>query len=184
MDLRMIKTRMQIKNAYMALREKLMPEKIKVKDICEMAMINKTTFYKHYTDSIELCNEIEDNAIDRVIASFSERERIFETPKAYMAGLLAALDQESANLKVVFRGKQELLCAKLEERLGRFYEGKVHSEEDKLKLSFAIGGFVRVAKEYIFAEKKIDVQKILESTTRMLETFLHRPDAGKATANS
>ena len=32
-------------------------------------------------------------------------------------GLLAALDRESSNLKVVFRGKQELLCAKLEEKL-------------------------------------------------------------------
>ena len=184
MDLRMKKTRLQIKNAYMALREKLMPEKIKVKDICEMAMINKTTFYKHYTDSIELCNEIEDNAIDRVIASFSERERIFETPKGYITGLLSALDQESANLKVVFRGKQELLCAKLEEKLSRFYESKLKDEDDKVRLSFAIGGFVRVAKDYLFAEKKVDMQRIMESTCRMLETLLKRQETMKAQAQA
>ena len=50
MDLRMVKTRAQIKEAFLKLREYLMPEKIKVKDICEMAMINKTTFYNHYID--------------------------------------------------------------------------------------------------------------------------------------
>jgi AcrR family transcriptional regulator len=184
MDLRMKKTRLQIMNAYMALREKLMPEKIKVKDICEMAMINKTTFYKHYTDSIELCNEIEDNAIDRVVASFTERDRIFETPKGYITGLLAALDKESSNLKVVFRGKQELLCAKLEERLSRFYEGKLQNDDDKLRLSFAIGGFVRVAKDYIFSEKKMNMQKILESTTRMLDSLLKRQEPSKAPAQN
>ena len=180
MDLRMMKTRLQIKNAYMALREKLMPEKIKVKDICEMAMINKTTFYKHYTDSIELSNEIEDNAIDRVVATFTERDSIFETPKGYISGLLAALDRESSNLKVVFRGQQELLCAKLEAKLSRFYAGKAPKQADKVRLSFAIGGFVRVAKDYIFAEKKIDMQKILESTTQMLEALLTRQEQIKA----
>ena len=179
MDLRMMKTRLQIKNAYMALREKFMPEKIKVKDICEMAMINKTTFYKHYTDSIELSNEIDDIAIDRVVAAFTEREQIFENPKGYISGLLSALDRESSNLKVVFRGKQELLCAKLEERLRRFYDGKVQSEDDKVRLSFAIGGFVRVAKDYLFAERKRDTQKIMESTARMLDALLKRQEQSK-----
>ena len=77
MDLRMLKTRKQIKTAFLALRERLMPEKIKVKDICEMAKINKTTFYHHYTDSIELSNEIDEAAIDQVMMDFTDNVSIF-----------------------------------------------------------------------------------------------------------
>ena len=47
MDLRIVKTKQQIKQAFLSLRAQYLPEKIKVKDICERAMINKTTFYAH-----------------------------------------------------------------------------------------------------------------------------------------
>ena len=172
MDLRMVKTRAQIKEAFLKLREKLMPEKIKVKDICEMAMINKTTFYNHYIDSVQLSNELEDAAVDRVISSFAERDKIFDDPNAYIVGLFQSLEREAASLKAVFRGKQEILCAKLEQRLYNIYENKVKDLDDAVRLSFAIGGFIRVVKDYLFAVEKYDVRTLTEATSHMLELLL------------
>lgn len=175
MDLRMVKTRAQIKEAFLKLRERLMPEKIKVKDICEMAMINKTTFYNHYIDSAQLSDEIENHSVERVISAFLEREKIFEDPRAYIVGLFESLERESANLRIVFRGKQEIFCAKLEERLCRCYDKQVKDIDDAIRLSFAIGGCIRVVKDYLAAEKKNDIHRVTETATEVLKTLLAMP---------
>ena len=173
MDLRMVKTHGRIRDAFLNLRKRLMPDKIKVKDICEMAMINKTTFYHHYADSWQLSNEIDDSAIDQVLSNFSERGLLFEDPKRYLTGLIGALERESEHLRVVFRGKQEILCAKLEARLRAFYDKTAQSEEDRVTLSFAVGGFVRVAKDCLFAEKSCDTDRMVQSAVNTLETLLN-----------
>ncbi len=172
MDLRMVKTRQQIKTAFLKLRERLMPDKIKVKDICEMAMINKTTFYHHYTDSWELSNEIDDNAIERVLSDFDERDKIFDDPKAYIVGLLEALEQEAEHLKLVFRGKQEVLYGKLEKRLHDYYDNRVKNDDDRIRLSFAIGGFISVVKDYLLSDAQRDIAKLTDNTIYMLELLL------------
>lgn len=168
MDLRMVKTRTQIKRAFLSLRERLMPEKIKVKDICEVAQINKTTFYHHYTDSAELSKEIENSAIDLVMMDFAERDQMFENPKAYIAGLLISLEKHSEDLRVIFRGKQEILCAKLEDRLHALYDSSTKVVEDRVKISFAIGGFVQVVKDFLFLNKKYNIDQVILSTVHLL----------------
>lgn len=172
MDLRMVKTRSQIKEAFLALRQKLMPEKIKVKDICAVAMINKTTFYNHYTDSKELSNEIESYAIEKVMSDFPERDRIFEDPKAYIVGLLRALEKESENLRIIFRGKQEVLCARLEERLHKLYSDMPTNADGRILLSFILGGFVRIVKDHLFTNEKCSIDHLAEQTIHLLETIL------------
>ena len=179
MDLRMVKTRRQIKDAFMRLRERHMPERIKVKDICEEAMINKTTFYNHYTDSIELSNEIADHAIDNVMVDFLEYGLLLENPKAYVDGLLHALERESENLQKVFWGKQEVLCSKLEERLYRLCRSEQDDLETKIRLSFSIGGFVRVVRDYLFVEQPYSVEQLAAYTTDLVELLVkqHRSPA-------
>ena len=162
MDLRMVKTRNQIKSAFALLREKLLPEKIKVKDICRVAMINKTTFYNHYTDAMALFNDIVDHAIDNVISDFPESNKLFLDPRAYVIGLVRVLDKKSQSLKTIFRGKQEVLCSKLEERLKIKYEPTVSEFCDSVRLSFIIGGFVRVIKDYVFSEIKCNIDNLGE----------------------
>ena len=111
MDLRVAKTKKRITTAFLKLRDKLTPDKIKVKDICHEAMINKTTFYKHYNDSIDLSNKITKDVIESVVASFPSKDKIFEDPKEYIRGILYALEVESDKLIVLFRGNQDALSA-------------------------------------------------------------------------
>lgn len=172
MDLRIIKTRYQIKDAFLKLRNKLMPEKIKVKDICEAAMINKTTFYKHYTDSMELSNEIDNAAIDKVVSCFPDREKLFEDSKEFMNELFASLSNEAENLKVVFRGKREVFTQKLDARLRSIYCDKTDNFEKEIKTTFAISGFVGVANDYLFAKSNEEMQAIVQEATKMLESLI------------
>lgn len=174
MDLRIVKTRGQIKAAFLRLREYLMPDKIRVKDICELAMINKTTFYNHYTDSAQLCEEIDNNAIDQVISALPEPQSIFENSRAYITHLFKTLEKESDNLRLIFRGKQDVLCNKLEARLHSAYEVIVNSPEDETKISFAVGGFVSVVKDFLFTDTLHDIERLSEMIAHMLEPLSQR----------
>ena len=50
MDIRIARTDRAIEKAFMELRAKNPLEKIKIKDLCALACINKSTFYAHYED--------------------------------------------------------------------------------------------------------------------------------------
>lgn len=64
-DVRTRYTRMVIKESFFALlREKPM-EKITVRELCEKAEINRSTFYKHYLDCYDLLDKIEQEALER-----------------------------------------------------------------------------------------------------------------------
>ena len=48
LDIRIEKTERAIKQAFMELRREKPVEKIRVKELCDRACINKSTFYAHY----------------------------------------------------------------------------------------------------------------------------------------
>ena len=57
-------TKQLIKNALIDLMEKKTINKITVKEICETADINRSTFYLHYVDQYALLEEIENDIIN------------------------------------------------------------------------------------------------------------------------
>jgi AcrR family transcriptional regulator len=62
-DARVRYTRMVIKNSFIQMLQKQPVNKITVKDVCELAEINRATFYKHYMDCFDLLKKIEDEMI-------------------------------------------------------------------------------------------------------------------------
>lgn len=63
-DLRVRKTRKNIENSFISLLKEKDFHKITVQDILDRALINRSTFYKHYMDKYQLaetlCNGIFD----------------------------------------------------------------------------------------------------------------------------
>lgn len=68
MDIRIEKTERAIKQAFLELRAHKPLEKLKVKDLCEKAEINKSTFYAHYQDLFDLSQAMEQELFASVMA--------------------------------------------------------------------------------------------------------------------
>lgn len=62
-DARVRYTRMVIKNAFITLLKQKPLNKMSVKDVCELAEINRATFYKHYSDCFDLMDKTQDALI-------------------------------------------------------------------------------------------------------------------------
>ena len=56
-DVRVLKSKRDLRNGLLSLLNERPFEKITVGDICERAMINKMTFYKHYSDKYALIDD-------------------------------------------------------------------------------------------------------------------------------
>lgn len=70
-------TKRLIKDAFLDLKQEKASAQITVKDICEIADLNRTTFYLHYPNLDELINEIEQDAyedVERYIRSVRVRD--------------------------------------------------------------------------------------------------------------
>ena len=63
MDIRIEKTDRAIEKAFMELRARQPLEKIRIKDLCTLAKVNKSTFYAHYEDIYELSSRLENKLI-------------------------------------------------------------------------------------------------------------------------
>lgn len=72
LDIRIEKTERAIKQAFMELRTQKTLEKIKVKELCDLACINKSTFYAHYQDIYALANAMEEEIVQTVVAGLPQ----------------------------------------------------------------------------------------------------------------
>ncbi len=171
MDRRIIKTHQSIKDAFLKLRDKCTPEKMKVKDICDIANINKTTFYKYYPDSLALADEIDNKTLEDVVSSFPEVSIFFDDPKTYFERLYSSVGKKLEKLRLVFKDRTDILSEKLEARFKETYSNMAETHHEKMMMSFAVGGFVRLLKDSLFSEN-YDAKSLAEGTTKIIDTML------------
>ena len=65
-DQRVRLTRKLLKDALVQLMQKHHVSEISVRSLCELADINRSTFYSHYTDSFDLLHQIEQEVMDNL----------------------------------------------------------------------------------------------------------------------
>lgn len=78
-DARVRYTLMRIKEAFFTLLEQKPVARITTKELCDLAEINRATFYKHYTDIFGLLDAIEEEALEHLRSGIRQTERQFPT---------------------------------------------------------------------------------------------------------
>ncbi|MBQ0037168.1 MAG: TetR family transcriptional regulator [Clostridiales bacterium] len=107
-DLRVQRTELFIKNAFLHLLDEQPFEKIQVNDIAQRAMINRSTFYLHYRDKYDLLEQLKAQMI-RDIGGFTDsltREMVLvcrqeHTPLPHLLALLAYVETLPAFFRLV-----------------------------------------------------------------------------------
>ena len=86
-DPRIIKTRRDLKKALMDALEDHSLNEIRIQDLCSSAMVNKTTFYRHYRDIYDIYGEILTDMYSRSLNSFDEYGLFFDDPAVFFKKL-------------------------------------------------------------------------------------------------
>jgi len=139
MDLRVVKTKKNIRDAFLELRKKYSLDEIKVNALCEKAMVNKTTFYNHYQDIYELSEELEAEVLDDFLANFKDIDMMLTDAERCINGMHAALERNNDMLRIVFKDNMDELIARIEKNIHKYY-----AKEDQMLISFLIGGSIHL----------------------------------------
>ena len=106
MDLRIEKTERGIKNAFIELRSRKPLEKITIRELCELACINKSTFYSHYKHIYDLSDHMEAAVVRSITNSISHPEYIMEKPAEFTRELFLAYLSQNSLTMILFSGSQ------------------------------------------------------------------------------
>lgn len=89
-DLRVVKTKKILFNSLLNLMRRKNFEKIKISDICEESLVNRSTFYAHYDDKYELLIDLFEERKLSLLKDFEDNEnKAFS--KEYLMELLSIL---------------------------------------------------------------------------------------------
>ncbi len=91
-DLRVIKTKNNLYNTLIELMKEKQFEEIKVSDICNHALVNRSTFYAHYNDKYELLEEYIKELKESFTKELEKNKNISNTKEYYMEMIKILLD--------------------------------------------------------------------------------------------
>lgn len=118
MDIRIKKTKQAIINTFIGLRAHKPLEKITIKELCEKAMINKSTFYSHYEDIYALANDIEDQVVKDILSQIQHPELAFKDLKKFNKELYYAFISQSSLIHTLFKdNRRNELVFKIKQNL-------------------------------------------------------------------
>ena len=170
MDLRKQRTKNSIINAFIQLRSKKPLEKITVKELAELAYINKATFYTYYQDIYDLSEQLEDEAITNMLHDIPHPEHLITHPKQTIETLVSAIYAQGSLFQTLFSGtRQGILLEKLDKRLKEqiyfFYPEYKENLDLQLILSVLIYGNFYTFLKY----EKEDKNKVIETLGKIGE---------------
>lgn len=141
-DLRIQKTEKAIREAFLDIRRKLPLERVKVRDICQRAMINTSTFYNHYRDVQDLSDQLENELLECCASTIPDLDCLFADPYRFLTELRRCFSEseQSAALTALFDGRLEALHQKIDRLLRGRYQSAAGAGADYIKMSFVLGG--------------------------------------------
>ena len=180
MDLRIEKTERGIKNAFIELRSKKPLEKITVKELCEMACINKSTFYSHYKDIYDLSDSMEDEVVRSITNSISHPEYIMERPADFTRELFLAYLSQNALTMILFSGSQrnhlvDRIETSIKEMVFKEYPEFRNDEKWNIILSYCIQGGYHTFQRNREGDRNTliaTIGKITEAVQELYEKFM------------
>ncbi|MBQ5317990.1 MAG: TetR/AcrR family transcriptional regulator [Oscillospiraceae bacterium] len=170
MDCRIEKTKRSIYNAFIKLRADKSLEKLTVKELCEEAQINKSTFYVYYNDVYDLSDKVEDEIVSEVVKNFDSD--VIDTVK-FSKYLFNAYGAQGTLISTVFSGTRAQLLPKkietvLKETIFTRYPQYKNDFDFNIRLTFTIYGGFYAYKEYAESDREKLIDTIGELSNKVV----------------
>jgi len=177
MDRRTRKTKKAVKNALMVLLSKNDITKISIKDIADLADINRKTFYAYYQDVFAVVDEIEKEVIERLTHIIDENDiaEIVSDPYQMYGHIMRLLDEDRVFYELLVNSSSfgtilDKITKVIKEKISIALMSK--TTVDSLMLNFIVdflaGGFVLVFKEWFNSTRQISLEDLSKQLSIIL----------------
>ena len=181
-DLRVRKTKLNLYNGLLKLMETVPFENIKVTDICNESLVNRSTFYDHFNDKYELFNSY----INYLGESFDDKMRVkinSSSINSYYIEYLKLLIEEIESKKKVYRtifvnNYNSIAKNMIIDSSVRLIVSHINSEykiDDKFALEygtlFYVTGTVSILSKMLEKNENYDPNYLIEFYTKLVPEF-------------
>lgn len=159
----------ELKKSLLSLLKKKPVDKITVKEICEKALLNRGTFYAHYSSPEELLEEIESEFYVTMVMRIASFQKAEDVPKI-VAQILAVLKEQQELASALFGpyGDREFLTKVVNSAhdMCIIQWSGVSPESDRKKMemtySFVSCGVARLVQDWLIGGAKEPPEEIAE----------------------
>lgn len=152
MDLRVKKTRSSIINAFLQLRAKKPLERITVKELADLAEINKATFYLHYKDIYDLSEQLENDIFERAFNNIEHPNSVLSEPSLFIREFVGTFIANQSLIDIIFgNDRRNILADKFETEIKRFIFEQNPQYKDSPKVNIILT-YVIKGGYYAYAE--------------------------------
>ena len=157
-DLRIIKTQKELFNSLERLLKSKAFEDIKVSDICNEALINRSTFYDHYEDKYELLVDFINSKKELIMEELKANTNLLNTKAYYMEMikiLLIQLDkQKDLYISILKYNKNSIVMDILIDVVTKDVENRIENDinnsiPSEIITKFYIGAVANIGMEYL-----------------------------------
>lgn len=181
-DLRIIKTKASLYNALVNLMAKKTFEEIKVSEICEEAIINRSTFYTHFEDKYDLFNSFVNDMKDKIRNELNVNENILNGKEYYIKILEILLKHVEENkimyTTMIINNRNSIVTDILYETIKEDEIDKISKLNSSSKISakfiysFYSGAIYHVVLEWIKSGCKENPEELVENISKLLPNDL------------
>jgi len=173
-DLRIQKTKRNIYEALLILLEKKAFEEIKVSEICELALINRSTFYAHFEDKYALLDSLLQDLKKSLKEELEANLNYSESKEYYMKVieiLLNHVEEKKQFYKAIMRNNKnsiamDMIYDTLKEDVRKHLANEKKNKINKLPIEFVsdfyLGAIFNVGIEWIRSNKEYQKEEIIK----------------------
>lgn len=173
-DLRVVKTKKVLYESLLELMKKKSFEEIKVSDICEKALINRSTFYSHYADKYELFESYIENLKISLTKELEKNTNISTSKEYYLEMLNLFLNhvslEKEAYRAIMQQNRNSIIMDMLYNAFNEDITKKIEKEEEKNKekipsnfiATFYLGAVLSVGMKWLTNENKYSKKELLK----------------------
>lgn len=166
-DLRIKLTQKMIKDSFLELLKEKPYNRITVKEICDKAEINRGTFYKHYYDTLDLMEQLENEAIEN-FEKMVQQDITADSKSILLAILHFVQNNHELFTTLYSNGDKNRFLSRLSERctkhLFSLFSSASSEETMKNKFSFyyIAGGTTNIIEQYLSGKLDMSPELLAE----------------------
>lgn len=180
-DLRILKTKKVLLDTLIKLMKQKNFEKIKISDICENALINRSTFYAHYEDKYDLLMDLFENQKVTLLKELEDNNNSKIFSKDYTMNLLSIVINHLEENKEVYssilaNNRNGILLDFLIETIERDVKEKIKSNneiiESNIPIDFIIkfysGGLINIGMSLLTQKDNYSKEELLSYLDKLI----------------
>lgn len=178
LDLRVVKTKNNLYKALVLLMRDIPFEEIRVSDICEKALVNRSTFYSHFSDKYELLSSYIDTLKVALDSELDKNKSILNTKEYYLEMISLFLNhiEEKKDIYVAI-GKTNKNSIMMDMIYDTFKKKMINDFNDRdmndtipgeVVATFYLGAVFSLGTEWISSNFKYDKKEIINYLDKLI----------------